>query len=35
MYFKNYIKSQDNWIFVPGYIDEAISGTSLKKRQFC
>lgn len=32
MYFENYIKSQDNWIFVPGYIDEGISGTSVKKR---
>ena len=32
MYFENYIKSQDNWTFVPGYIDEGISGTSVKKR---
>ena len=32
MYFENYIKSQVNWIFVPGYIDEGISGTSVKKR---
>ena len=32
MYFENYIKSQDNWTFVPGYVDEGISGTSVKKR---
>ena len=32
MYFENYIKSQENWTFVPGYIDEGISGTSVKKR---
>ena len=32
MYFENYIKSQTNWIFVPGYVDEGISGTSVKKR---
>ena len=32
MYFEKYIKSQENWTFVPGYIDEGISGTSVKKR---
>ena len=32
MYFENYIKGQDNWTFVPGYVDEGISGTSVKKR---
>ncbi len=32
MYFENYIKSQTNWIFIPGYIDEGISGTSVNKR---
>ncbi len=32
MYFENYIKSQDNWTFVSGYIDEGISGTSVNKR---
>ena len=32
MYFENYIKSQTNWIFVPGYVDEGISGTSVNKR---
>ena len=33
MYFKNFIKSQDNWTFIEGYIDEGISGTSTKKRE--
>ena len=33
MYFENYIKSQTNWIFVNGYVDEGISGTSTKKRE--
>ena len=32
MYFENYIRSQDNWSFVYGYIDEGISGTSVNKR---
>ena len=32
MYFENYIKSQTNWIFVNGYVDEGISGTSVNKR---
>ena len=32
MYFENYIKGQDNWTFVPGYVDEGISGTSVNKR---
>lgn len=32
MYFENYIKSQDNWIFIDGYVDEGISGTSVNKR---
>ena len=32
MYFENYIKSQDNWTFINGYVDEGISGTSVKKR---
>ena len=32
MYFENHIKSQTNWIFIPGYVDEGISGTSVKKR---
>ena len=33
MYFKNFIKSQGNWTFIDGYIDEGISGTSTKKRE--
>ena len=33
MYFKNFIKSQGNWTFIEGYIDEGISGTSVKKRE--
>lgn len=33
MYFKNFIKSQSNWAFIDGYIDEGISGTSTKKRE--
>ena len=32
MYFENYIKSQVNWSFVLGYVDEGISGTSVNKR---
>ena len=32
MYFENYIKGQDNWTFVPDYVDEGISGTSVNKR---
>ena len=32
MYFENYIRSQVNWIYVPGYVDEGISGTSVNKR---
>ncbi len=33
MYFENYIKSQPSWIFINGYIDEGISGTSVNKRE--
>lgn len=32
MFFENYIKSEENWIYVPGYVDEGISGTSVNKR---
>ena len=32
MYFENYIKEQDNWTFVCGYVDEGISGTSVNNR---
>ena len=31
-YYTELIQSKPNWIFVPGYIDEGISGTSTKKR---
>ena len=33
MYFENYIKSQKKWTFVPGYVDEGISGTSINRRE--
>ena len=32
-YFKSYIKSHENWIFMGGYVDEGISGKSVKKRE--
>ncbi len=32
MYFNNLIKKQDNWTFVQGYVDEGLSGKSVKKR---
>ncbi len=31
-YYTELIQSKSNWTFVPGYIDEGISGTSTKKR---
>ena len=31
-YYTELIKSKPNWTFVPGYIDEGISGTSTRKR---
>jgi len=31
-YYTNFIQSKDNWQYIPGYIDEGISGTSTKKR---
>ena len=31
-YFKNYIKKNKNWTFISSYIDEGISGKSVKKR---
>ena len=34
-FFENYIKRNDNWTFIRGYVDEGISGTtSLKREQF-
>ena len=32
-YFREYIKSNKNWQFIDGYIDEGITGTSSKKRE--
>lgn len=33
IYFKEYIKSNKNWQYIDGYIDEGITGTSSKKRE--
>ena len=33
-YYENYIKSNAKWTFVPGYIDEGLSGISTKKRTY-
>ena len=32
-YYEDLIKKQPNWTFVPGYIDEGLSGISTKKRE--
>lgn len=32
-YFKEFITTNPNWIYVDGYIDEGISGSSVKKRK--
>ena len=32
-YYKNLITSNTNWEYIPGYIDEGISGISTKKRE--
>ena len=32
-YYEDLIKKNRNWIFVPGYIDEGLSGISTKKRE--
>lgn len=32
-YYDEYIKANTNWVFVPGYIDEGLSGTSVAKRE--
>jgi len=32
-YYKDLIKRNKNWTFVPGYIDEGLSGISTKKRE--
>ena len=33
MYFRNLITENKNWIYIDGYIDEGISGTSVNKRE--
>ncbi len=33
MYYTNFIKENKNWEYVPGYIDEGISGISTQKRE--
>ena len=32
-YYENYIRKNPAWVFVPGYIDEGLSGISTKKRE--
>ncbi len=32
-YYKEFIKGRPNWTYVDGYIDEALSGTSVTKRE--
>ena len=32
-YYTDFIQKNPNWIYVPGYIDEGISGVSVKKRE--
>ena len=32
-YYEDMIRRNQNWTFVPGYIDEGISGISTKKRE--
>jgi len=32
-YYDDYIKSNENWTYAGGYIDEGISGTSVEKRE--
>jgi len=34
-YFTEKIKGVKRWTFVPGYIDEGITGTSVSKREHC
>ena len=31
-YYTEFIQSKPNWTYIPGYVDEGISGTSTKKR---
>ena len=32
-YYEDLIKKQPSWTFIPGYIDEGLSGISTKKRE--
>ena len=32
-YYENLIKQNKNWTFIPGYVDEGLSGVSTKKRK--
>lgn len=32
-YYEGYIRENPNWVFVEGYVDEGLSGTSVKKRE--
>jgi len=32
VYYKNFIKNNVKWTYIPGYIDEGLSGISTKKR---
>ena len=32
-YYEEYIRSNKNWVYVPGYVDEGISGISTKRRE--
>ena len=32
-YYEDYIRSHPDWTFVPGYVDEGISGVTTKKRE--
>ena len=32
-YYENFIKKNAVWTFVPGYVDEGLSGISTKKRK--
>lgn len=32
-YYENFIKQNPSWVYVPGYVDEGISGISVKKRK--
>lgn len=33
-YFKDYIKNNKNWVYIDGYIDEGISGSTAKRKNF-